>query len=410
MRNYNNEMDYKIMKKIYLILCNAALCILPLYSMEIDLSQSTIGLPEEPVQPIHSFNAFEIKQLEQSYKKQKNAIAKKQKANGKISLEEWKNYQKTLNEYNNSIPENAPIKTAIQNKLSNLTKNIQQKERIAELETFVAQSKEDRTIQDLQKYKTNLQTYLANLPKPNPEREKEYQEIIKHIDLINTIDEHMQIDYTIFTINELYNYLVSLNELLKQLHNPSSQRYKKLNNKITEVTYSYRDKIKERNELQLLEQKRLAQLKDEQEAQALNQQLDELINKAEVELDKEAQAKRKAMQQEQQKLEKEKIEREQQRRIDELIRAEKEKQQQEARQRQREQQEKEKLAQLERARLEQAKQEQQKLEQARLEQENAKLWIPWITKNLYQTRQTVVNFVSNITSTVTSWLSWLVGR
>ncbi len=44
------------------------------------------------------------------------------------------------------------------------------------------------------------------------------------------------------------------------------------------------------------------------------------------------------------------------------------------------------------------------------EQENAKRWMPRIINTLYQARQSVTNFVSNITSTVASWWSWLMGR
>ena len=194
------------------------LMFLPTYTM--DLTQSTIGFPEEEISQKSTSRprTQETKKITKElieYKKQKNKIGKKQREKSKISIDEWKEYQKSLKQYNNIIPTTDPIKKEISKKLEKLTKNIQQKERRLELEGFIAKPKNERTIQDLQKYKKTLETYLANLKEPSTKTEQ-YQEVIKHIELINEIDEQLKIDYTQFNLNELFDHIEYLDSLRKQ--------------------------------------------------------------------------------------------------------------------------------------------------------------------------------------------------
>jgi hypothetical protein len=62
-------------------------------------------------------------------------------------------------------------------------------------------------------------------------------------------------------------------------------------------------------------------------------------------------------------------------------------------------------------RLEQQNQEQERLERLRLRQEEInKQWIPWITNGFNRVQQNITDFMSTITSTITSWWLWLTGR
>ena len=243
---------------LYATLLTITATFLPVLGMEkenLNLTQSRIGFTEKSTHQSTLFNTVFNKQIEQSYKKQKNAIAKKQKANLKISLDEWKEYQTALNDYNNNIPKNAPIKAEIQAKLENLIKNIQQKEIRTELVAFKARSKEGRNIQDLQKYKENLQIYLAHLKNPTPEKVKEYQDIIDHINLINRIDAELKVNYKNFNMNELLTHIELLQELQKNLQNVFSERYQKLDNRIPDELQYY-EQLKEKREQEELEEKK----------------------------------------------------------------------------------------------------------------------------------------------------------
>lgn len=328
--------------------------------------------------------------IEQNYKKQKNAVAKKQKEHRDISLNEWKKYQKALEQYNNILPEADPIKEEIIKKLENLTKNIQQKERrleLATLATQLRQTEKTSTIQDLQKYKTKLEAYLAHLQEPTEELSEKYQEtltnITKHIDLLTEIDKQLAIDSKEFNINELFDHIELLQKLRGCLQNVFSERYEKLDLKIKLLWNNLENKRTKRREQEELEKQKRQEEAEKQEKI------------------------------EQEKLEQQRIQQEKEKQLeqmlDEMIKAEEQKQQDQARS--------EYQARLEQERLEQVRLEQQRIQQEKestekekLAQENAKRWVPWITNQFNQARQTAINFVSTITSTVASWLSWLTGR
>lgn len=468
-------MVYKIMKKIYVVLCNAIMCALPLHSMEIDLSQSTTDFPPQfPIEKIKkdfsSLRKAMNKDFTQKTTKNKAIVHNKIKNLVNAHVLEVKNYQYTqdskidiMNQFFTQYPDQLcselqlinlnntfgrqdfvillskletknveniiSLKNIIQKKPTKSPFTIHEIEMINKALKIICSKEEEKyahdfssiidhlkatnkakkigtrikktktsTLDELKNYQKNLQYIIANFEDTQNVQEiaqknkylETLENVTERIDLLIVIDEQLKINYKELNLNQLFEYIEFLDKLRKQLTNFSSEHYKKLDIQIKDATAYYREKIKTRNEEQLLEQKRLAQLKEKQEAEALNKQLDDLIKEAEEDLNKKVQAKRKTMQQEQQKLEEARLE--QEKRKEEMTKN---------------------LARLERDRLARKQleqQEAQRLKQERIQQENAKRWTPWITNRFNQTRQTVFNFVNGIGSTITSWWSWFMGQ
>ena len=111
-------------------------------------------------------------------------------------------------------------------------------------------------LKDLRSYKTTLEASIAHLKNStNPEeitKRNEYQELLatvsQQINLFTTIDTQLLIDYSNFTIKQLFDYLESLLLLRKDLQNVFSKRYETLNTRIEEVRSYLNLKRQQRDE------------------------------------------------------------------------------------------------------------------------------------------------------------------
>jgi hypothetical protein len=170
------------------------------------------------------------------------------------------------------------LKIICSNQIEDYQQTIEETTKVIQLENAKTKAKiaakkirtnpENTTTKDLEKYKQDLEKLIIHLEEQKTSQDiiNKYQETISHIDLCIKIDEQLLIDYSDFSINELFDYLEVLGNLRKQLQDTNSKRYKKLNQRVKNANIDLQFKRQQRDSKERMEKrKRLEQERLEEE-------------------------------------------------------------------------------------------------------------------------------------------------
>jgi len=240
-----------------------------------------------------------IESLKQKYENQTKILFDKDKKNKEVSLQELTDYKETAQQYFDQLPQSEKkLKEDITKKIKTVNTFI--KNSIISVIPSSINEAED-TLDDLINYRRLTLLYISMLDKQEKSKKIKYSlffhKVTQRIDLYNTANELLRVNYTNFTVDELIAYREQLfsiqdnisieSSLFQQLSDvfTSTQKILRSKQQVCNAEVKIKQLIKEEQELE----KEIQTLERQLEKKEIVIQLKQELQKEKQELEKEIQ-------------------------------------------------------------------------------------------------------------------------